>query len=76
MNYSVIFTEISFYPETLIFIRHGFLYSKCPYMYGLKIYIYIQTNHVNIYTKPPECVDIIRRTSRGFHSWCPGSTSP
>ena len=25
-----------------------------------------------IYTKPPECVDIIRRTSRGFHSWCPG----
>ena len=29
----------------------------------------------NIYTKQPKCVDIIRRTSRGFHSWCPGSTS-
>ena len=23
-----------------------------------------------IYTKPPECVDIICRTSRGFHRWC------
>ena len=27
------------------------------------------------YTKPPECVDIVLRTSRGFHSWCPGSTN-
>ena len=31
---------------------------------------------VSIYTKPPECVDVIRHTSRGFPSWCPGSTSP
>ena len=30
---------------------------------------------VEIYTKPAECVDIIHRTSQGFHSWCPGSTS-
>ena len=30
----------------------------------------------NIYTKKPECVDIIRRISQGFHSWCPGSMSP
>ena len=28
------------------------------------------------YTKPSECVDIIRHTPRGFHSWCPGSTGP
>ena len=26
------------------------------------------------YTKPPECVDIICRTSQGFHRGCPGST--
>ena len=28
------------------------------------------------YTKPPECVDIIRRTLLGFHSYCPKSTRP
>ena len=31
---------------------------------------------LDTYTKPPECVDIIGRTSQGFHSCCPGSTSP
>ena len=31
--------------------------------------------YIYIYTKPPECVDTICRISRGFHSWCPGSTS-
>ena len=29
-----------------------------------------------INTKLPLCVDIIRRTSLGFHSWCPESTRP
>ena len=29
-----------------------------------------------INTKLPSCVDIIRRTSLGFPSWCPESTSP
>ena len=25
----------------------------------------------DLYTKPPECVDIIHRTSGGFPSWAP-----
>ena len=25
---------------------------------------------LHYYTKPPECVDLIRCTSQGFHSWC------
>ena len=29
-----------------------------------------------INTKLPSCVDIIRSTSLGFHSWCPESTRP
>ena len=29
-----------------------------------------------INTKLPSCVDIIRRTSLSFHSWCPESTRP
>ena len=29
-----------------------------------------------INTKLPSCVDIIRRRSLGFHSWCPESTRP
>ena len=29
-----------------------------------------------INTKLPSCVDIILRTSLGFHSWCPESTRP
>ena len=29
-----------------------------------------------INTKLPSCVDIIRSTSLGFHSWCPESTHP
>ena len=31
---------------------------------------------LNNYTKPPECVDIIRHTSLGFPSWCPESSGP
>ena len=45
-----------------------------PLIHGRKM-----KNRYNVaeytYTKPPECVHIIRHTSQGFHSWCPGSMS-
>ena len=40
------------------------------------MFCHISQSYLYNYTKPPEGVDIICRTSRGFYSWCPGSTSP
>ena len=40
---------------------------------NLRYYVNSKLDHQHFHnwiTYQPECVDIIRRTSRGFHSWC------
>ena len=57
-------------------VRITYLISHSSYLsYNTVITGYFQVGCI-INTKLPLCVDIIRSTSLGFHSWCPESTRP